>query len=83
MGCITRATLAAGCSLFYIAQSFAAAPQAPTLAGATPAFSFDTVLGKKLLSVDGSMVTLTAQEGTLVRETNAANGALKRGRVGT
>jgi hypothetical protein len=78
MGCITRATLAAGCSLFYIAQSFAAAPQAPTLAGATPAFSFDTVLGKKLLSVDGSMVTLTAQEGTLVRETNAANGALKK-----
>jgi hypothetical protein len=58
--------------------AFAAAPQTPLSTAAAPTFSFDTILGKKLVSVDGSAVTLTALEGTLIRETIAANGALRK-----
>jgi hypothetical protein len=39
--------------------------------------TLDTVLGKTLISIDGSAVSLTAREGTLTRQTIAANGAIR------
>jgi hypothetical protein len=78
MGWMTRVTLACGSCLACITASLAAAPPTPVSTAVAPAFSFDTILGKKLYSVDGSAVTLTALEGTLIRETNAAGGAMKK-----
>jgi hypothetical protein len=58
--------------------SFAAAPQTSNVPPAALSPSLDTILGKKLVSIDGSAVTLTALEGALTRETTAANGAIRR-----
>jgi hypothetical protein len=70
--------LAASVAIAGITGSFAATLQTTSSAPATPNPSFDTIVGKKLISIDGSAVTLTALEGTLMRETVAANGAIRR-----
>lgn len=40
--------------------------------------SLDSVIGKKLVSIDGSLITLSASEGVLAREIVSANGAIQR-----
>jgi hypothetical protein len=40
--------------------------------------TLDSVIGKKLISIDGSLIALTASEGGLSREIVAANGAVQR-----
>jgi hypothetical protein len=40
--------------------------------------SLEGVIGKKLLSIDGSLITLSAAEGVLAREIVAPNGAIQR-----
>jgi len=78
MGWTTSSTLAAGIVVAGMTGSFAAAPQTSNLPFAALSPSLDTILGKKLLSVDGSAVTLTALEGALMRETTGANGAVRK-----
>src|ERR1051326_3735267 len=78
MSWMVRVALAASVAVAAITGSFAAALQAPNSAPAASSPSLDAVVGKKLVSIDGSTVTLTTLEGTLVRETVAANGAIRR-----
>jgi hypothetical protein len=40
--------------------------------------NLDSVVGKKLMSIDGSLIALTASEGGLSREIVASNGAVQR-----
>jgi hypothetical protein len=40
--------------------------------------TLDSVVGKKLMSIDGSLIALTASEGGLSREIVASNGAVQR-----
>jgi len=40
--------------------------------------SLDSVIGKKLISIDGSLITLSASEGVLAREIVSANGAIQK-----
>jgi hypothetical protein len=81
MGWIIRTALAAGVAAVGIAASSAAIAQAPRPPATAPSnSSLDSIAGKKLVSIDGSAVTLTAVEGGLMRETTAANGAMRRTR---
>jgi len=78
MGWIIRSALLASVAVAVATGSFAAAPQAPNSLPQAAAPSLDAIVGKKLISIDGSAVTLTPLEGTLIRETIAANGAMQR-----
>src|SRR5215831_8571055 len=40
--------------------------------------SLESVIGKKLVSIDGSLITLSASEGVLAREIVAPNGAIQK-----
>jgi hypothetical protein len=40
--------------------------------------SLDSIIGKKLVSIDGSLITLSASEGVLAREIVSANGAIQK-----
>ena len=52
------------------------APAKENAGAAAP--TLDSVIGKKLISIDGSLIALTASEGGLSREIVAANGAVQR-----
>src|ERR1051326_7286995 len=78
MSWMVRVALAASVAVAAITGSFPAALQAPNSAPAASSPSLDAVVGRKLVSIDGSTVTLTTLEGTLVRETVPANGAIRR-----
>jgi hypothetical protein len=51
--------------------------EAPAKEDPAPA-TLDSVVGKKLMSIDGSLISLTASEGGLSREIVASNGAVQR-----
>ncbi|HXJ00573.1 MAG TPA: hypothetical protein VNH44_05075 [Micropepsaceae bacterium] len=51
---------------------------APPKEDAAAAPTIDSVVGKKLVSIDGSVIALTASEGGLAREIVASNGAVQR-----
>lgn len=78
MGWIIRFTLAVCVTIAAIAASFAAGLPTPSSTHAASSPSLDAIAGKKLISIDGSTVTLTTAEGTLTRETIGANGAIRR-----
>lgn len=78
MGWMIRSALAASVAVAVITGALAAAPQTSNLPPQAASPSLDAIVGKKLISIDGSAVTLTALEGTLVRETIAANGAMQK-----
>lgn len=78
MGWITRLTLTASIGVAGLTGAFAAALQPSNSPAVASRPSLDAVIGKKLVSIDGSAVTLTVLEGALIRETIAANGATRR-----
>ena len=59
------------------AQDNSAAPKESTKPEASAA-SLDGVIGKKLVSIDGSLIILSASEGVLAREIVAPNGAIQK-----
>ena len=61
-----------------IAQETAPAKPAAPAKEEAPAPTLDSVIGKKLISIDGSLIALTASEGGLSREIIGANGAVQK-----
>src|SRR5258705_5641419 len=63
-------------------DGFAAAPEgtaAPTKETASaPSQSFDGMVGKKLIAIDGSTIALMPAEGGLAREIVGSNGAVQK-----
>ena len=76
-----EATLAALVIAGVTTEAFSAAPQenaaAKDKASAVPP-SIDGAIGKKLVSIDGSLITLSASEGGLSREIVTPNGAVQK-----
>ena len=59
------------------AQEGSAAPKESAKPEAA-APSLDSIVGKKFVSIDGSLITLSASEGVLAREIVSANGAVQK-----
>src|SRR6185503_4771244 len=73
----------AACSAIVLAGLAGTAYSAPQDAAGknedpAQAESLDAVIGKTLIAIDGSMITLTATEGRMSREIVGANGAQQR-----
>src|SRR5215472_10778767 len=77
-----KAALAAMCFAAATTSGFAAAPKedsAPPKPGAKAAApSIDGVVGKRLISIDGSMISIGGSEGGMSREIVAPNGAVQK-----
>jgi hypothetical protein len=54
------------------------APAKESAKAETAPASLDSVIGKKLVSIDGSLITLSASEGVLAREIVSPNGAVQK-----
>jgi hypothetical protein len=77
-----KAALAAMCFAAATTSGFAAAPKEDTAPPKTDAKaappSIDAVVGKRLISIDGSMIALAGSEGGMSREIVAPNGAVQK-----
>src|SRR5580765_2552641 len=77
-----KAAVAAMCFAAATTSGFAAAPREESAAlkadakAAPP--SIDNVVGKKLISIDGSMISIGGSEGGMSREIVAPNGAVQK-----
>ena len=81
---VAQTALAAGLVAGVTTNGFAAsrednaAPAKETKETAAAAPTIDGLLGKKLVSIDGSLIVLTGSEGGMSREIVASNGAVQR-----
>ena len=83
MRCAARAAWMAIVSVGLTGTAYSATPQDSAGKKEDPpktAETLDAVIGKMLIAIDGSTITLSATEGRMAREIVGANGALQRTR---